>query len=161
MTSSMDARLAEALEHQAVTRLQCAYGDVVTRRAWSELSELFRPDTVVLVDTRRGDPMVFTGGPAVGEFIDRSIERFEHFEFAMLNQVAIVDDDLLGASGRVYIWEIRQERDSGRWTNAFGVYQDRYVRDGDRWWYASRRYNSLARTAPDMVVFPFPDLGEI
>lgn len=154
----MDARLAEALEHQAVTRLQCAYGDVVSRRAWSELSELFRPDTVVSVDTRRGEPIVVTGGPAVGEFIDRSIERFEHFEFAVLNHVATLDDDLLGASGRVYIWEIRQERESGRWTNAFGVYQDRYVRNGDRWWYASRRYNSLARNAPDLAVFPFPDL---
>ena len=154
----MDDRLAEALEHQAVTRLQRVYGDVVTRRAWPELSELFRPDTVVSVDTRRDEPIVVTGGPAVGEFIDRSIERFEHFEFAVLNHVATLDGDLMGASGRVYIWEIRQERDSGRWTNAFGVYQDRYIRDGDRWWYASRRYNSLARNAPDLAVFPFPDL---
>ena len=156
---STDARLAEALEHQAVARLQCVYGDVVTRRAWAELGELFRPDTVVSVDTRRGEPIVMTGGPAVGEFIEASIERFEHFEFAVLNHVATLDDDLMGASGRVYIWEIRQERDSGRWTNAFGVYQDRYVRDDDdRWWYASRRYNSLARNAPDLAVFPFPDL---
>jgi hypothetical protein len=156
---TVDDRLAEALEHQAVTRLQCTYGDIVTRKAWSELSELFRPDTVVSVDTRVGDPIVMTGGPEVGQFIERSIERFEHFEFAVLNHVATLDDDLMGASGRVYIWEIRQERASGRWTNAFGVYQDRYARDGDdRWWYASRHYNTLARTAPDLAVFPFPDL---
>ncbi len=150
-------RIAEALEHQAVTRIQREYGDIVTRRAWGELAELFRPETTVTIDTMRGDPIELRGGPEVGSFIERSIERFEHFEFALLNQVAELTADLRSATGRVYIWEIRQERDSGRWTNAFGVYQDRYVRDGyDRWWYASRRYQTLARTATDMVVFPFP-----
>src|SRR6201995_1808953 len=155
---NIDDRLAEALEHQAGSRLQRDYGDVVTRQAWSELSGLFRDDAVVSVNTRQSEALEFVGGPAIGAFIEKSIERFEHFEFAVLNHVAALDADLRAASGRVYIWEIRQERASGRWANAYGVYQDRYVRDeDDRWWYASRRYSSLARTAPDLLVFPFPD----
>ncbi len=35
---------ADALDYLAITRLQAAYADVVTRRAWRELERLFLPD---------------------------------------------------------------------------------------------------------------------
>jgi hypothetical protein len=38
------------------------------------------------------------------------------------------------------------------------VYHDAYERHDGRWWFAHRRYHSLARTAPDLAVFPFPDV---
>ena len=93
------------------------------------------------------------GAAAVGAFIAKAIERFEHFEFAMLNAVADLDEGGDTATGRVYIWEIRSDRGTGRWTNAFGVYADRYTKQGERWVIAQRSYSSLARTGPDLEVF--------
>ena len=144
------------LELFEISRLQARYGDVVTRRAWAELDDLFAPDAAVTVDTGTGQVIELSGGAAVGSFIAKAIERFEHFEFALLNAVADLDPSGDAATGRVYIWEIRQDRGSGRWTNAFGVYADRYVRAGERWRFGRRAYSSLARTAPDMEVFGFP-----
>ncbi|MFO7592107.1 MAG: hypothetical protein R6X23_14650 [Acidimicrobiia bacterium] len=37
-------RIAEAVDHVAIRRLQSAYADVVSRRAWAELGDLFLPD---------------------------------------------------------------------------------------------------------------------
>ena len=99
-----------------------------------------------------------TGGEAIGELIASSIERFEFFEFALLNAVVDVDGDT--AAGRLYMWELRQDAATHRWSNAYGLYQDRYARVDGRWVFAERRYASLARSAPDgegMVVFPVPD----
>jgi hypothetical protein len=151
-----DARLAETIEYTALRRLQNAYADVVTRRAWPELEELFVPDATITVDTRRGDPMRFEGPRALGEFIGASIERFAFFEFVILNTWLDIDVEGGTARGRMYMCELRQDRDSGQWTNAFGLYQDRFRRDGDRWWFQSRQYHSLARTAPANEVFAFP-----
>jgi hypothetical protein len=144
------------LELFDISRLQARYGDVVTRRAWSELDDLFAPAAPVTVDARTGQVIEMAGGAAVGAFIEKAIERFEHFEFAVLNAVADLDPSGDAATGRVYIWEIRQDRGIGRWTNAFGVYEDRYVKLGERWVFGQRAYSSLARTAPDLEVFGFP-----
>jgi hypothetical protein len=51
---------------------------------------------------------------------------------------------------------VRQELASGRQTNAYGLYTDRYVRGGGRWRFAERRYRSLARNGPDLTVFDRP-----
>lgn len=148
--------MSDSLELFEIGRLQARYGDVVTRRAWAELDGLFAPGAPVTVDTRTGQVIDLTGGAAVGAFIAKAIERFEHFEFALLNAVADLDEGGETAEGRVYIWEIRQDRGTGRWTNAFGVYQDRYVKLGERWVFARRAYSSLARSGPDLEVFGFP-----
>jgi hypothetical protein len=57
--------------------------------------------------------------------------------------------------------ELRQDRVTGRRSQAFGVYHDRFRRIGGRWWFAARRYHSLARTSPSgdgpYDVFDFPE----
>ena len=55
----------------------------------------------------------------------------------------------------MFTCELRQDRSNGRWTNAFGVYHDEYTRIDGRWWFARRRYQSLARTGR-AEIFPFP-----
>ena len=60
------------------------------------------------------------------------------------------------ATGRVFMCELRQERESGRFTRAFGVYRDDYARVDGKWWFARRRYQSLARSGRGEV-FAFPE----
>jgi hypothetical protein len=148
------AETEDALAYLAITRLQNAYADVITRRAWPELEALFVPDAPIHVDTVTAPVIELVGAAALGQFVGGAIERFEFFEFVPLSTVVDVQGDT--ATARLYMVELRQERDSGRWSNAFGLYQDRCVRDGARWRFAERHYQSLARTAPDTVVFPFP-----
>ena len=94
--------------------------------------------------------------------VDAVSERFEFFEFALLNAVV----DVIGpddATGRLYMWELRQDRESGRWTNAFGLYRDRYERLDGRWVFAARDYASLARSSASgdgMDVFAIPRASE-
>ena len=87
--------LAQTVHDTGIRRLQHAYADVVNRRAWPELEELFRPDAEVVID--------------------------------------------------------------GAVTSAYGLYHDRYVLEGGRWWFAERRYHSLARHGGVLDVFPLPD----
>ncbi|MGH9032312.1 MAG: nuclear transport factor 2 family protein [Acidimicrobiia bacterium] len=155
------AAITEAVQHMGIRRLQDAYADVVTRRAWGELDELFLPDAVVELDTRQGDILRIDGPYALGEFIAGAIQQFEFFEFLALNtRIEIGAGDRADtADGRLYMCELRTERETRRWNNAFGVYHDRYRRHENRWWFAHRRYHSLARPAGDGVTvdaFEFP-----
>ena len=155
MTSPVPAdALRETIDYVAITRLQSAYADVVNRRTWPELADLFLPDAPVRVDTVTNPAVDLTGPGALGAFIGTAIERFEFFEFVILN--ARVDIDRDAARGRVFMCELRQEVESGRFTRAFGVYHDEYRRIDDRWWFAQRRYQSLARSGRGEV-FPFPE----
>src|SRR5687768_7959457 len=99
-----------ALDELAIRRLQAAYGDAVSRQAWGELGPMFAPGAPVELDLRDGTTRRFDGGEAIADFIAGSIERFEFFEFALLNAVVDVlgDDE---AHGRLYMWELRQEAD--------------------------------------------------
>ena len=129
----------------------------MNRRAWDELTELFQVDALVRVDTVTAPIRELAGPAALGAFIGSAIARFDFFEFVVLNTVVSVGvaGDATEATGRVFMCEIRRERDSGRYTVAFGVYHDHYrCRDG-RWWFAGRHYQSLARTDPSEA-FPFP-----
>lgn len=146
----------DALSFLAITRLQAAYADVVTRRAWPELEPLFVEGAPVHVDTVTNPVRTFHGAAEIGAFIDGAIAGFELFEFVILNTVVDVAPDCRTATGRLYMVELRQDRASGRWTNAFGLYRDDYVRGDDgRWRFAERRYQSLARTGR-AEVFPLP-----
>jgi len=161
------AELSDALDYLAITRLQARYGDVVSRQAWAELDDLFLPDAPITLDLRRGDPIELVGPSALGEMVERAVERFEFFEFALLNSVIDVvgvdaDRDARTATGRLYMWELRQEAATGRWTNAYGLYRDQYVRDQGRWVIGLRHYSSVARTGdgsgdgPEYEVFDIP-----
>jgi hypothetical protein len=141
----------------ALQRLQAAYGDAVTRRAWPEVAALFEPDASVRIDTRTRDPFTIDGPAALVAFIERSLEQFTFFEFAILNSVVDVDGD--HGTGRVYICEPRCDA-AGEWTEAYGLYQDRYRRTGDDWRIAGRRYSSLARTGPRVEAFDLPVIDE-
>lgn len=154
-------RIAETVDHVAIRRLQSAYADVVSRRAWAELGDLFLPDARIEVDTRTAAVMVFEGPDALGTFIAGAIERFGFFEFVVLNTVVEVgagaDPD--AAAARVWMCELRTDADTGEWNNAFGVYHDNYRRVDGEWRFAHRRYHSLARTsgAPHLAeVFGYP-----
>jgi len=137
----------------AVGRLQAAYGDAVTRRAWDDVRALFEPEAVVEIDTRTRPPFTLDGAHAVASFIEHSLDGFASFVFAILNAVAEVDGD--SATGRVYICELRHDH-AGQSTQAFGLYQDRYVRRAGEWRFAHRRYHSLARTGVRTESFPLP-----
>lgn len=150
------------VDHLAIQRLQSAYADVVSRRSWSELTDLFLPDARIEVDTRTVPVMVFDGPDALGSFIAGAIERFGFFEFVVLNAVIELASggDPDAATARVWMCEMRTEAASGEWNNSFGIYHDRYQRTEDGWRFAHRRYHSLARTAdaPHRAeVYPFPD----
>lgn len=150
--------LAEAVADTGVRRLQHAYADVVNRRAWPELEHLFLPDATVVVDRREGDPLRLVGGEELGRFIGGAVERFEFFEFVILNAHIVFPEGPEDgtAVARLFMCELRQERDGGRWTEAYGLYHDRYAFDSGRWRFAERRYHSLARHGRDRDAFPFP-----
>jgi len=154
-------RQERVIDHINVQRVQSAYADIVTRRAWDELTDIFLPDATVTIDRRAGTPLTLTGPRALGEFIGTSISVFEFFEFVILNSVIELDDqDPHRARGTMYIAELRQDAASGRRSTAFGVYRDEYrAQDGD-WWFAARRYRSAARTSPgELTVFGFTEDG--
>jgi hypothetical protein len=139
----------------ALWRLQSRYADVITRRAWPELTELFLPDTTVHVDTVTAPARTFVGPGAFGEFVAGAIARFDHFTFVILNTVVELDGPT-DARGRIFMCEVRHDEASDTWQNAHGVYQDRYRQDAGRWWFAERRYRSLARTGPAGEVLGLP-----
>ena len=157
-------QLAETVAYTAIQRLQSRYADVVTRRAFSELTDLVRPGCPIVVDVRH-TKFELTGPSEYGEFIARQIERFSLFEFVLLNTVVRVDPTRGVAAARVYMQEIRQNVSDGRRTDAYGVYHDRLERDDEgRWWFAKRHYRSFARTAEprvaaDFDVFDVPDIA--
>jgi hypothetical protein len=150
---SADA-LQETIDYVAITRLQAAYADVVNRRAWPELEALFLADAPVRVDTVTNPVIELTGPGEVGSFIGNAIQRFEFFEFVILNSRMDIAGD--GARGRMFMCELRQDAANGHWSQAFGVYQDQYQRVDGRWWFARRDYQSLARTGRGEV-FALPD----
>jgi hypothetical protein len=159
MVAAMDEdAVREAVDHVAVSRVQSAYADVVNRRAWDDFTQLFLPECTITVDKQSQDPLRFVGPQQIGDFIGRSIEGFEFFEFVILNSHIVLgrgEEGADAASSRLFMCELRQDRASGQWTNAFGVYHDQYRRVDGRWWFAQRHYQSLARTGRGQV-FEFP-----
>ena len=146
----------ETTDYIAIRRLQNAYADIVTRRAWAELPEIFLPGVRLVLDRRTVEPLVLTGPGPIGDFIGNAISGLDFFEFVVLNTVVTLrhggDADV--AAARMYMSELRRDAAAGRWNTVYGVYHDVHRRVDGRWWFASRRYHSLAR---DTEVFPFPD----
>jgi hypothetical protein len=147
----------EMADFVAIQRLQASYADIVTRRQWSELEQVFVPDATVTIDVMEGNPFVLRTPAGIGEFIGTSIERFEFFEFVILNSVVEFGPAGSGqATARLYMAELRQSREEGRRSTAFGLYRDTYVKREDDWLIGQRKYRSAARTAArEFDVFGF------
>lgn len=150
----------EVIDVVALQRLHAAYADTCSRRAFAELADQFLPDAEVVVDRRSVEPVRLLGPRALGEFIETNLAPFSFFEFVVLNSHLVFDADRPdAANGRMWMSELRQDERTGRWSVIYGLYSDRYRRVDGRWWFAHRRYRTLARTAPDFDVFPIPDDG--
>jgi hypothetical protein len=142
----------------ALWRLQSAYADIITRRAWPDLHDVFLPETTIRVDMVTAPARTLVGPEAFGAFVSGAIERYDYFAFVILNSVVDVDGDR--ARGRIFMCEVRHDIASDTWPNAYGVYQDTYARVGGRWWFLERHYRSMARMGADASVFGLPpDLG--
>lgn len=149
------AEVAEAVDHVGVTRLLSAYADAVTRRDWDAFDGLFLPDCVMALDLVSRPSLEVVGPDALAEFVAGAIERFEFFEFVVLNHYVDLwpGGDRAAAAGRVFMCELRQLHGETRRTDAYGRYDDTYAKVGGRWMFAGRRYRSMGRW-PEGVVFP-------
>ncbi len=150
-------RIADAVDHSEIRRLQDAYADVVSRRQWPDLADLFLADTELELDLRERT-LSFTGPVAIGEFIGQSIEQFDFFQFGILGTRVLLrhEGNPDAATSRMYMTELRQTH-SGHWSQIYGVYHDRFTRTDGGWRFAHRRYHSLARNNMPATIFPFPD----
>ena len=148
----------ETIDYIAVNRLQHAYADIATRRAWAELDEIFVPDIPISIDLRDRDPLVFDSCDGFRGFVSAAVDRFEFFEFVLLNTRVYLehDGDPDTAVARMYMSELRQDHAEHNWSVVYGVYLDRFRRIDDRWWFVSRNYSSLARPARSVEAFGFP-----
>src|SRR4051795_4406437 len=148
--------LQETIDYIAVSRLHAAYADIATRRAWDELDEIFVPDIPVTVDLRDRDAYQFDSRDAFRDFVSAAGDRFEFFEFVILNSRVYLEHegDPDAAVARMYMSELRQDHAEQRWSTVYGVYHDRFRRVDGRWWFVGRNYSSLARrVAKDFDAF--------
>lgn len=160
--------MAETVAYIALRRLQNRYADIVTRRDWPELAEIFAPRCEIVVDTL-DQQLSFVGPVEIGDFIGHQLQQFSFFEFVVLNTV--MDIDVAGgrAGARMYMHEMRQSVDDGRRSDVYGIYHDSFDCDPTgRWWFSGRHYRSYSRTAlpgagEDQEVFelPFIPLGDL
>jgi hypothetical protein len=150
--------MQETIDYIAVNRLQTAYADIATRRAWDELDEVFVPDIPISINLRDRDAYEFEDRDAFREFVSAAVDRFEFFEFVILNTRVYLnyEGNPDAAVARMYMSELRQDHAERRWSVVYGVYHDQFHRLDDRWWFVSRNYSSLARPAKDVETFDFP-----
>lgn len=154
-------QVLELVDHRAISQLQAAYADGVTRRDWDAVAGLFLPDAVVELDLVTRPAVRFDGPGALTAFVADAIERFSFFEFVILN--SLIDlwpgGDRSEATARVFMCELRAEGsvDAVR-SEAFGLYRDTYRKVDGAWRIAARQYRSMARF-PEGVVFPLDPRG--
>ena len=115
---------------------------------------LFLPDVTIEVDTVSTPARQFAGPHEFTEFVSAACERFDHFQFVILNAIAEVRGE--EAVGRIFMCEIRHDAAEDVWSTAYGLYQDVYRKVDGQWWFADRRYRSLARTGPQAGIFSLP-----
>jgi len=151
------AELRAAVDDIAIRALIAAYADVVNRRGWDELDDLFLPDAPLRLDLRDRAPVEYVGPAAVGAFIDGAIERFAFFEFVALNVRVLRDNDPDRARVRTYMCELRQDH-AGAPSRAFGLYQDDVVRTATGWRFAGRDYQSMGRGEHGLDLMPLPEI---
>ena len=77
--------IEETVDYVAVVRLQRQYADIVDRRAWAELVDVFSPDVTIDLDLVTRPPLHLEGPDAYAAFVGPAIARFSFFEFVVLN----------------------------------------------------------------------------
>jgi len=159
VTAPSPDELRDTVDEVAVRGVIAAYADVVNRRAWSELEDLFLPDAPLVLDLQSAPVRTFDGPRAIGDFIGEAIERFVFFEFVALNVRVLLRTDGHPDRARVrtYMAELRQDRD-GTPSRAFGLYQDVVVRGADGWRFAERHYQSMGRGEYGLDLMPPPTI---
>src|SRR5580765_1812448 len=80
-----DLEVRRTIDRLALQDLHAAHADVINRRAFAELPELFLPDCNVVIDAGRGDPIVGVGGEGIGSFVASAIARYDFFQFVILS----------------------------------------------------------------------------
>jgi hypothetical protein len=140
--------MSRADDHVAVRRLLDAYADVVCRRDWDELPELFHPEVAITIAKAGSAPIEVSGPEAFASFVDPAMAGFEFFLFQILNARI----DFTGehrATSRLFMSEIRQS--AGEFSQVYGRYDDTFRRIDGRWWFVARHYRTLARTTSASV----------
>ena len=146
----------DALAYLEILRLQRAYADIATRRAWPEIAALAVPDARFSFDTRSGR-VIEVSAEALGEFGGRATAQFSFYEYIPLNFVVTIEATGT-ARGRAYALEVGEVRDTGEWINFYGFYHDDYLRLDGSWRFARRQYQTLARrTGERLEWFPLQD----
>jgi len=149
-------RLQDAVDRVEIRAVLENYADIVSRRAWAELTDVMLADVVLDLDLR-GQTMTCNGPGEIGAFIAERIEMFEFFQFVILNTRTHLRSggDPDRAATRMYMSELRQTFE-GHWTQVYGVYHDRLRRVDGQWMLAHRTYHSLARNNMPAALFDFP-----
>jgi hypothetical protein len=144
-------------DYLGITQLQSEYADCITRRAWNELDQLFRPDATLLVSDGRASRTI-EGPTAIGALIDRVVASLDSIFFVNLNtRIELYRDGAGTARARTYIRELHVAQRFPTPNEIYGVYLDRYVNIEHRWWFASREWHALVRTAPELTVHASPN----
>lgn len=145
-----------AADHAAISTLQRRYADVVSRQAFGELGELFRPDIHLFMELP-GHTKEVVGPDAFGEYVAKRIAHLEFFQFVITNTVVDVADGADTATGRTWFHELHQSAETHRLVYLYGLYRDEFARIDGRWWFTQRRFAPLAMTSPaddrDLDVF--------
>jgi hypothetical protein len=160
--------LRETVAYVAIRRVEERYADIVTRRAWDDLTTILHPGVTIRLDLA-GRSMAFHGPDELAGFVSRQLDHFDFFEFVLLNCVVEIDSDFRRAAARTYMQEARQTIATGERSDVFGVYHDVLELTEDRrWLITERHYRSFARTNPageetDMTVLGLKsiDLGDL
>jgi hypothetical protein len=139
----------------ALQQLLAAYTDVVNRRQWSELESLFLPEAKIELGTLQRTPLELVGPVALGRFVREVTQRFDFFQFVVLNARLELMLAEHAARGRLFVCEYRWEKAVARWTQVFGVYCDRYRWIDGRWWFEQRIFDPLVSAGSDGDVVDF------
>jgi SnoaL-like domain len=140
----------------AIERLQRAYADISTRRAWKEVPSLATPDARFIFNTKAG-MFEIEGGQAFAEMSIQMADRFSFSVLTPLNSVISVGPNGT-ARGRCYFLEVAEERQTGEWVEVYGVYYDEYERHEGSWLFSRREYQPYGRrTGGTLEALPLPD----
>lgn len=134
---------ADDAAYLAIVRLQRAYADISTRRAWGEMGSVATPDTRFIYHTQSG-VMEAKGVEQFAAMGEQTAGRYAFTMILPLNSV-VTECSAGRAKGRCYFVELTEPVGSSDWLEVYGVYEDEYV-EGDAGWRISRReYKPLAR----------------